>query len=141
MSKKKIFVSFDYEKDRRYKFLLEAWNKNSEFEFEFDDKSTREINSWNIPTIKAGLSRKINEADYTLVIIGEDANKLHKDRSLIGYRNWQNYEIAKSKELGKKLIAVKLNFNNESPDELIGVGASWAYSFTEDAIMKAVRSA
>ena len=45
------------------------------------------------------------------------------------------------KELGKKLIAVKLNFNNESPDELIGVGASWAYSFTEDAIMKAVRTA
>lgn len=141
MIKKKIFVSFDYEKDRQYKYLLEAWNKNSEFEFEFDDKSTREINSWNIPTIKAALSRKINEAEYTLVIIGQDANKLHRDRSLIGYRNWQNYEIAKSKENGNKLIAIKINSNYESPEELLGVGASWAYSFTEASIMKAVKNA
>lgn len=140
MSKKKMFVSFDYEKDRKYKFLLEAWNKNSEFELEFDDKSSKEINSWNIPAIKAALSRKINEADCTLVIIGEDANKLHRDRELIGYRNWQNYEIAKSKELDKKLVAVKIDSSNESPEELMGAGASWAYSFTEDSIMKAVRS-
>ncbi len=26
--RKKVFVSFDYENDRRYKFLLEAWNDN-----------------------------------------------------------------------------------------------------------------
>ena len=141
MSKKKIFISFDYEKDRHNKFLLNAWNKNGEFEFEFEDKSTKEINSWNIPTIKSVLSRKINEADYTLVLIGEDANKIHKDSNLIGYRNWQNYEVAKSKELGKKLIAVKLDRAYESPSELIGAGASWANSFTEDAIMKALREA
>lgn len=141
MSKRKIFVSFDYENDRNYKYLLEAWNKNGQFEFEFDDKSSREINSWNIPTIKAALSRKINEADYTLVIVGKEANKLHRDKNLIGYRNWQNYEIAKSKENGNKLVAVKLDSNYESPNELLGVGASWAYSFTEEAIMKAVKNA
>lgn len=71
MSKRKIFVSFDFENDRNYKYLLEAWNGNSDFEFEFDDKSTREINSWNISTIKAALTRKINEADYTIVIVGK----------------------------------------------------------------------
>lgn len=141
MSKRKIFVSFDFENDRNYKYLLEAWNGNSEFDFEFDDKSTREINSWNIPTIKAALTRKINEADYTLVIVGKEANKLHKDRGLIGYKNWQNYEIAKSKENGNKLIAIKLNSNYESPDELLGAGASWAYSFKEEAIMRAVKNA
>lgn len=141
MSKRKIFVSFDYENDRNYKYLLEAWNKNSEFEFEFDDKSSREINSWDIPTIKAALARKINEADYTLVIVGKEANKLHKDRNLIGYRNWQNYEIAKSKQNRNKLIGVKLNSNYESPEQLLGSGASWAYSFSEEAIMKAVRNA
>lgn len=141
MSKRKIFVSFDYENDRNYKYLLEAWNKNSEFEFEFDDKSSREINSWDIPTVKAALARKINETEYTLVIVGKEANKLHKDRNLIGYRNWQNYEIAKSKQNRNKLIAVKLNSNYESPEELLGSGASWAYSFSEEAIMKAVRNA
>ena len=25
MAKKKVFVSFDYENDKHYKFLLEAW--------------------------------------------------------------------------------------------------------------------
>ena len=141
MSKRKIFVSFDFENDRKYKYLLEAWNKNSEFDFEFDDKSSREINSWNISTIKAALSRKINEADYTLVIVGKEANKVHKDRNLIGYKNWQNYEIAKSKENGNRLIAIKINSTYESPDELLGAGASWTYSFTEDSIMKAVKNA
>ena len=77
MSKRKIFVSFDFENDRNYKYLLEAWNGNSKFEFEFDDKSTREINSWNIPTIKAALTKKINQADYTIVIVGKEANKKH----------------------------------------------------------------
>lgn len=139
MSKRKIFVSFDFENDRNYKYLLEAWNKNSEFEF--DDKSSGEINSWDIPTVKAALARKINEAEYTLVIVGKEANKLHKDRNLIGYRNWQNYEIAKSKQNRNKLIAVKLNSNYESPEELLENGASWAYSFSEEVIMKAARNA
>ena len=141
MSKRKIFVSFDFENDRSYKYLLEAWNKNNEFDFEFDDKSSREINSWNISAIKAALTRKINEADYTIVIVGKEANRKHKDSNLIGYKNWQNFEIAKSKENGNKLIAIKLNSNFESPDELLGSGASWAYSFSEEAIMKAVKNA
>lgn len=139
MSKRKIFVSFDFENDRNYKYLLEAWNGNSDFEF--DDKSTREINSWNISTIKAALTRKINEADYTIVIVGKEANKRHKDSQLIGYKNWQNFEIAKSKENGNKLIAIKINSLYESPEELLNSGASWAYSFSEEAIMKAVRNA
>lgn len=141
MSKRKIFVSFDFENDRNYKYLLDAWNGNSEFAFEFDDKSSREINSWNIATIKAALTRKINEADYTIVIVGKEANKKHKDSELIGYRNWQNFEIAKSKENGNRIIAIKLNSLYESPEELLGSGASWAYSFREESIMKAVREA
>ena len=41
---------------------------------------------------------------HVIVIVGKEANKLHKDRELIGYRNWQNFEIAKAKELGKNLL-------------------------------------
>lgn len=141
MGKKKIFVSFDYENDRQYKFLLNAWSNNDEFEFEFDDKSSQEINSWNIPTVKGALSRKIHEADYTIVIVGKEANKLHKDHALIGYRNWQNFEIAKSKEYGNKLIGIKLDNSYESPNELLGSNASWARSYTKEAIMEAVRKA
>ncbi|CEO35445.1 Uncharacterised protein [[Clostridium] sordellii] len=37
MANKKIFVSFEYENDKHYKFLLQAWDKNPNFDFEFSD--------------------------------------------------------------------------------------------------------
>jgi len=39
-----IFVSFDYEKDRRYYYLMNAWDANSDFEFVFSDYGT--VNSF-----------------------------------------------------------------------------------------------
>ncbi|MCX8075246.1 MAG: TIR domain-containing protein [Clostridia bacterium] len=139
MAKKKVFVSFDFENDRNYKYLLEAWNNNSEFEFTMEDKSSREINSWNISTIKGSLTTKINQSNYTIVIIGRYANVKDKNSDIIGYRNWQNFEIAKSKENGNKLIGVKLNSTYESPEELLGAGANWA-TYSVESIIKALNS-
>lgn len=137
----KIFVSFDYEHDRQYKQTFNMWNANPYIEFTFDDGSSKEINSWDILAIKRGLSRKINEADAVLVVVGRYANSLHKDRLSIGYCNWQNYEIAKAKEFGKKLIAVKIDRTFVSPDELLNSGATWALSFTLDSIKTAILNA
>ena len=139
MAKKKIFVSFDFEKDRHYKYTLNMWAKNPEFEFTCDDRSPSEIQTDSVAVVKNVLSRKINEATYVIVIVGEDANKLHKDWREIGYRNWQNYEIAKAKQLGKRIIAVQINSHYEYPEELKGVSAVRVYSFTQDAIIKAIR--
>lgn len=139
MNKPQIFVSFDFENDRQYKYTLNMWNANSNFEFTCNDISPSEIRSWNIPTIKSVLSRKINEATYVVVIVGAEANKLHKDRERIGYRNWQNFEVAKAKELGKSLIAVQLNSLYEYPEELKFSGAKRVYSFKHDDIVKAIR--
>jgi hypothetical protein len=141
MAKKKIFVSFDYENDKHYKFLLEAWDANPNFDFYFSDLSSQEINSWSIPVIKQKLSQKINEANYTLVIVGKEANKQHKDHKEIGYKNWLNYEVAKSKEHKNKLVAVKIDKTNAPPEELLNSGASWAMSFTLDEIVKALNKA
>lgn len=141
MAKKKVFVSFDYENDKNYKFLLQAWDANKQFEFSFADQSAREINSNNVGRVKAGLTRRINSATYTLVIVGKEANKLHRDYKLIGHRNWINFEIAKSKDNGNKLVAVKINRTYKSPEELLNSGASWALSFTEEAIVKALNKA
>ena len=91
MNKPQIFVSFDFENDRHYKYTLNMWNANSNFEFTCNDTSPSEIQSWNIPTIKSVLSRKINEATHVVVIVGAEANKLHKDRERIGYRNWAEF--------------------------------------------------
>lgn len=75
------------------------------------------------------------------MIVGREANKLHKDRFEIGYRNWINFEIAQSKRNFNKLVAVKLESHFIAPDELYNSGAKWAMSFTKDAIMKALNGA
>lgn len=141
MAKKKVFVSFDYTNDKHYKFLLDAWDKNKNMDFVFNDCSSDEIQSDNIPTIKAGLTRRINTTTYTLVIVGKEANKKHPDSDEIGYKNWINFEVAKSKANNNKLVAVKIDKSYESPDELLGAGASWAMSFTQEAIIKALNEA
>ena len=56
MAKKKVFVSFDYEKDKQYYYLLKAWDANSNFEFSFSDYTSREIQSDSIPVVKANLT-------------------------------------------------------------------------------------
>ena len=101
-------MSFDYDNDKRYKYLLEAWDANPNFDFVFADKTPDEIDSNNIGRIKAALSTKISDATYTLVIIGKEANNVHRHTRLIGYRNWINFEVAQSKEYGNKLVAVKI---------------------------------
>lgn len=78
MAKPKIFVSFDFDNDRNYKYTLNMWNANSSFDFTCNDYSPSEINSWNIPTVKSVLSRKINEATHVIVIVGAEADKLHE---------------------------------------------------------------
>ncbi|MCX6717535.1 MAG: TIR domain-containing protein [Candidatus Taylorbacteria bacterium] len=139
--KPKVFVSFDYDNDRNFKYLLEAWNKNPKFDFVFDDATPEEINSTNVGRIKAALTLKIKSATHTLVIVGKYANFPHQNRSLIGYKNWINFEIHQSIELGKRIAVVKLDRSNESPEELTNANVAWAYSFTEDNIIKALETA
>ncbi len=141
MAKKIVFVSFDWDNDKRYKFMLGAWNANSDFEFSFNDRSSAEINSWDISTVKAALTRKINTATHTLVIVGKEANKKHTDSDKIGYKNWLNFEIAKSKDNGNKIVAVKLSSENESPEKLLDSGASLVIGFSEDKIIYALNDA
>lgn len=140
MAKKKIFVSFDFEHDKNYKFLLEAWDANKEFEFTFKDLSSEEINSSDVSRVKAALTTKINLASITLVIVGKYSNSLHPDRVKIGFSNWQNFEIAQSKSAFNKIVAVKLDRSYESPSELLNCKTCWAMSFTQEAIMKALNN-
>ena len=141
MAKKKIFVSFDWDNDKHYRFLLSAWDANGDFEFSFSDQTSTEIKSDDIPRVKAALTTKINKATGTIVIVGAEANMEHEDSEEIGYTNWLSFEIARSKANGNRLIAVKLDRSYEAPDELYNAGATWALSFTEEAIVAAVEKA
>ena len=126
--KKKVLVCFDFELDRHYKYLMNAVTPN-------------EIQSDSISVIKANLTKKINQADVTVVLVGKDAKKLHKNWREIGYDNWQIFEIEKSKANGNSLVVVYLDSKYEAPDECYGCGAQWVYSFNEDDIVEAIENA
>jgi hypothetical protein len=138
---KKVFISFDYDNDRNYRYLLSALKANANSEIDFEDLTPDEIQSYDVGRIKAALTRRIKNSDYALVIIGKHANSYHPDRNKIGTRNWQWWEIEKSDEEGNKFVAVKIDRSNSTPDPLLGKGAKWAHSFNVDAILKAIDEA
>ena len=138
MANKKVCVSFDYENDRRYYNILEAWNNNSSIDFHINDCTPSEIQSESVSKIKQVLSTKIGEANYMIAIIGKHSNDKHPDSDEIGYRNWQAYEIDKNAENANKLVVVKLDSSYNAPDEAFGQGAEWVNSFNLDDILKAL---
>lgn len=138
---KRVFISFDYDYDRHYRYLLSALNENSSSELTFYDATPSEIQSSSVSAIKGVLTTKIRAATHTLVIIGEHANDRHPKSSEIGTRNWLWWEIEKSIVEGKKLVAVKIRREYPSPAPIVGVGACWAYTFTVPGIIAAVASA
>jgi hypothetical protein len=132
MAKKKIFISYDYDNDKHYKNLLLAWDENSEFDFGFSDQSADvSIQSTDAAAIKRAISAKINAATYFLCLVGSKTSK----------SSWVTWEIEKAKDLKKKLVAVKISSGNTTPSGLLNAGASWAMSFTFDAIKKAIENA
>ena len=140
MATKRVFVSFDYDNDKRYKYLLEAWDANPNFSFVFRDTTPGEINTNDIGRIKAALTQKINEATHTLFIVGDHANQAHRDRirlrSQIGFVNWINFEANKSIQSGNYLAVVKIAENNTVPSELKGSGYWWINRFSEPNVIK-----
>lgn len=134
MAKKNVFVSFDYDNDRNYKNLLLAWDVNPNFDFVFEDKTPGEINSNDISRIKAGLTQKINEATYTLFIVGKHANQTHPKSKEIGFINWINFEAYQSIQSKNYLAVVKLDDNYSIPQELTAK-YSWITNFNEKNVI------
>jgi len=66
--KRKIFVSYHSKKEAKYKNILKAWQKNSNFDLDFHDKSVGiSINTNNESRIKAGITKKLNESNLYYV--------------------------------------------------------------------------
>lgn len=141
MAKKHVFVSFDYERDKHYKYLLNAWDANKNMDFVFSDFSSDEIHSNSISVVKANLTKRIKSATYTLILVGKDAQKQHKDYKSIGFNNWQSFEIQRSVDAGNKIVVVKLDNSYSAPLECYGVGAQWVYNFSQDNIISALNKA
>jgi len=132
MAKKTVFISYDYENDSRYKNMLVAWDANKEFDFSFYDASVDvSVDSNDAAVIKRVISARISNVTCFLCIVGEETYK----------SKWIEWEINKAVDLKKKIIAVKTAKDNTTPAGLYGVGATWALSFTFEAIKKALDDA
>lgn len=129
MAKKKVFISYDYENDKHYKNLLLAWDANDEFDFGFYDQSVDVgVDSTDPVAIKRVISARISNSTYFLCIVGKYTHK----------SDWVAWEIGKAVGLKKKIVAVKIAKDNDTPLGLYGVGAEWALSFTFDSIKSAI---
>lgn len=134
MPKPKVFVSYDHSEDAHYKLLLQAWDANPDFDFEFDSRGPDvAIDSSDAAVVKAALTVKMKSATHLLVLVGAKSSK----------SKWMAWEIdrAKQSDIKLKLAAVKLSKDNETPPALLNVGTSWATSFTRDRVVDALKNA
>ena len=132
-TKFKVFISYDHSEDVGLRNLLEAWNSNSQFEFSMDRTSPFErINSEDDAVVKRALTRKLKEADYLLVIVGE---KTHTS----WFVEWE-IERAMAEDINLKIAAVKKHPRCKLPKILKG-NASISDRFTRDGVIKALENA
>jgi hypothetical protein len=140
-SGRKICISFDWHNDAQYRNLLSAWLANPTNPIDFQDLTPGAIDTSDVGRVKAVLTTQMRASTHTLVLIGAQANATHSDAAKIGTRNWIWWEIEQSKAEGNRFIAVKISSGNPTPDPLLSSGATWAMSFTQDAILKAIAEA
>ena len=132
--KPKVFVSYDHSEDYLYKKLLQAWDANPDFDFDFDSRGPNEpIDSVNASVIKAALTKKMIDATHLLVIVGAKS----------ATSKWMAWEIqrAQQPDVKLKLAAVKLASSNVPPPGLPDVGTAWATKFERDRIVEALKAA
>lgn len=105
--KRNVFISFATE-DMDEVNLLRAQAKNDNNDIEFNDHSVREpYDSVQAEYIRRKISERINRASVTVVYISDDTAQ----------SKWVKWEVEKSLELGKKVVAVYSGsrFNGTEP--------------------------
>jgi hypothetical protein len=94
--RRNIFISFAHE-DIGDVNLLRAQAKNDNNDIEFNDRSVQEpYDSKRAEYIRERLADRINQASTTVVYLSNDTAQ----------SKWVEWEVSKSLELGKKVIAM-----------------------------------
>jgi hypothetical protein len=131
MTRKKVFISFDGDNDLHYKDLLVAWDQNAEFNFYvYNGPPMEAIDSIQAAEIKALIRPKIAAVTHFLCIVGKESSR----------NPWTEWEINRASAQKKKLIAVKIEKDYETPPAL-NQDVVWAASFDFNAIKAALEAA
>jgi hypothetical protein len=94
--KKNVFISFAYE-DVDEVNALRAQAKNDKSDIEFSDRSVHEpYDSERADYIRSRLTDRINQASVTVVYLSDET----------AASKWVKWEVDKSLELGKRVIAM-----------------------------------
>lgn len=94
--RKNLFISFAYE-DANEVNLLRGQSKNENSEIEFNDWSVKDaFDSKNADYIKQQIAERIRQSSMTIVYVSDQTRN----------SPWVNWEVSKSIELGKQVIAV-----------------------------------
>lgn len=128
MEKSRIFVCFKTIDRPAMQNLLD-WDKDEEFDFTFEEGLPRvAFHSEDGKRIKDELKQKIMSASHFLCIIGKES----------GDNDWINWQIQTASVTGRKVVAARLDGKYKAPAVLLTFGATWASSFTFEAIKKAI---
>lgn len=104
--RKNTFISFDYE-DIDDVNLLRAHAKNDKSDIEFIDRSIKDpFDSQRAEYLKQKIAERINQCSQVIVYVSDETHT----------SKWVQWEIEKSLELGKKVIAV--HKGDKSPPRL-----------------------
>lgn len=94
--RKNVFISFAHE-DMDEVNLLRGQSKNENSDIEFNDYSVKEpYDSERAEYIKGRLTERINQSSTTVVYLSKDTPN----------SQWVKWEVEKSLQLGKRVIAV-----------------------------------
>jgi hypothetical protein len=130
---KRVFLSYDYEHDGNYRDILVTWSKHPDLaHFSINDQPANvPVDSEEAEPLKRTIAAKIKAATAFLCIVGAKTGK----------NGWVEWEIKKADELGKRMIAVRINRDCTVPEALSEIGATCALSFTFEGIRRAIDEA
>jgi len=130
---KQVYLSFDHQNDGYYRDVLVTWSKMPGFAqlWVNDQPPTVPVDSPEAEPSKQSLARRIGAASGLLCVIGAESST----------NGWMEWEIRKADELGKRIIAVRINRDCAVPELLSDLGATCAMSFTYEGIRRAIEEA
>jgi hypothetical protein len=128
MEKPRVFVCFK-NNDLAAMHMLLDWDEEKEFDFVFEETLPKvAFHSQEGRQVKNDLETKIRSASHFLCLIGKES----------GDNDWINWQIQTASVTGRKVIAARLDGKYKAPAVLLTFGATWASSFTFDALKKAI---
>jgi hypothetical protein len=130
---KQVYLCYDAANDGYYKDVLVTWSKIPGFaQFMFNDQPYPVVvDSEEAEPLKRAITARIGATSGLLCVVGAKCCS----------NGWLEWEIRKADELGKRIIAVRINRECAVPELLSDVGATCAMSFTFEGIRRALEEA